>query len=93
MTLRHGSGQAIGISDHALLRFLERAGGLDIEDLRARLASSLARAHLAARSLGDSDYLINSDGLVYVVRGETVTTIVEHKSQGGLAATLDPRRQ
>lgn len=93
MTLRHGSGQAIGISDHALLRFLERAGGLDIEELRARLASSLARAHLAARSLGGSDYLIRSDGLVYVVRGETVTTVLEHKGSGALAATLGQRHQ
>lgn len=82
---------SIGISDHALLRFLERAGGLDIEELRARLTNSLHRAHAAARSLGDSDYLIRSDGLLYVVRGETVTTVVDDKSEGGRAATLAQR--
>lgn len=82
---------SIGVSDHALLRFLERAGGLDIEELRARLTNSLLRAHAAARSLGDSDYLIRSDGLLYVVRGATVTTIVEDKSDAGRAATLANR--
>jgi hypothetical protein len=71
---------SIGVSDHALLRFLERAGGLDIEELRVRLTNSLVRAHAAARTLGKGDYLIRSDGLLYVVRGETVTTVVEDKT-------------
>ena len=41
---------APGITDHALLRFLERAGGLDVEGLRLTLGSSLTRAHSAARA-------------------------------------------
>jgi hypothetical protein len=82
----------LGVSDHALLRFFERAGGLDIEELRARLVNSLIRAHKAARSLGDSDYLIRSDGLVYVVRGETVTTVLEDKGERSHAATLSQQR-
>ena len=82
---------SFGVSDHALLRFLERAGGLDVEELRARLTNSLVRAHAAARSLGNSDYLIRSDGLLYVVRGEIVTTVVEQKGPAGSAATLEQR--
>lgn len=82
----------IGVSDHALLRFLERAGGLDIEELRTRLTNSLARAHAAARSLGSSDYLIRSDGMLYVVRGETVTTIVDDKEPVYRASTLAQQR-
>jgi len=70
----------LGVSDHALLRFLERAGGLDVEDLRGRLANSLARAHGAAQSVGAGNYIIKADGLVYVVRGETVTTVLEEKA-------------
>ena len=70
---------SIGVSDHALLRFLESAAGLDIEELRERLNQSLARAHAAARNLSGSDYLIKADGLIYVVRGETVTTVVQDK--------------
>jgi hypothetical protein len=37
-----GEIMSIGVSDHALLRFLERAGGLDIEELRATAGNSLA---------------------------------------------------
>ena len=64
------------ISDHALLRFLERGAGCDVEVLRAQLSASLRRAHLAARSMGGSDHLIKIDGLTFVVRGETVTTVL-----------------
>lgn len=64
------------VSDHALVRFLERCGGMDVEAMRIALSASLARAHSAARSLGQSDYLITIDGHVFVVRGETVTTVL-----------------
>lgn len=84
---------SIGISDHALLRFLERGGGLDIEALRLQLTVSLARAHSAARSVADCDYLIKADGMIYVVRGETVTTILDDKAPAGRAFTLERRRQ
>lgn len=86
-----GVHQKIGVSDHALLRFLERAGGLDIESLRGRLNASLTRAHTAARSLGGSDYLIRSDGLLYVVRGDTVTTVLEDKEPVSRASALAQR--
>jgi hypothetical protein len=78
----------IGVSDHALLRFLERAADLDIAGLRASLNASLARAHEAARTVSQADYLIKVDGLIYVVRGDTVTTVLAGKEPGVLAATL-----
>ncbi len=65
------------ISDHALVRFLDRAGGVDVEALRAGITRSLARGHAAARSVSASDYLLTIDGLVFVVRGETVTTVMD----------------
>ena len=43
---------------------------------------------MLARSLGDSDYLIRSDGLLYVVRGETVTTVLTDKDPIGHASSL-----
>jgi len=83
------------ISDHALVRFLERAGGLDVEELRARLANSLARAHHAANSVDANDYLIKADGLVYVVRrapeGHAVTTIYEDEALHPGAKALAPQ--
>ncbi|MFZ5749076.1 MAG: hypothetical protein ACOY45_15635 [Pseudomonadota bacterium] len=77
------------ISDHALVRFLDRAGAMDIENLRARLAASLARAHAAARSVSDSDYLIKVDGLLYVVRGDRVTTVIEDSGEHAAAGALN----
>lgn len=76
------------ISDHALVQFLERAGGLNIEVLRDVLGSSLARAHAAARSIGDTDYLIKADGMTYVVRGDTVTAALTDLDRPGFRAQL-----
>jgi hypothetical protein len=76
------------ISDHALVRFLERAGALDVEGLRARLAASLGRACAAADTIDARDYLIQADGLLYVVRDGTVTTVLDHLSPGASAAVL-----
>ncbi len=65
------------VSDHALVRFLARAGGLDVEGVRAHLAASLQRAARAAMSLDCSDYVIRADGLVYIVAEGRVVTIFE----------------
>lgn len=62
------------VSDHALLRFLERAGGFDVEGLRGSIEGSLKRAVTAAAEIGTGDLIINADGLQYVVcRGVLVT--------------------
>lgn len=81
----------LGVSDHALLRFLERGAALEIEALRERLAASLERAHAAAASIGAGDYLIRSNGLLFVVRGDTVTTVLEDRDPVTSAATLAQR--
>ncbi|GAM04829.1 hypothetical protein [Novosphingobium sp. MBES04] len=65
------------ISDHALVCFLQRAGAYDIETLRMRISQALARSHEAVRAISDSDYLVRVDGHSFVVRGETVTTIMD----------------
>lgn len=70
------------ISDHALLRFLERGGGLAVEELRAQLELSIARAGEAAERLGACDNLIRADKFVFVVRGRVVTTILPEGSCG-----------
>lgn len=83
-----GARDQIGVSDHALLRLLERAAGLDVEQLRTRLANSLARAHDAARSITESDYLIKADGLLYVVRGNTCVTVISDSHDYASAEAL-----
>ncbi len=81
-----------GVSDHALLRFLQRTGSLDVEALRSSLSQSLARAHQAARSISAADYVIRADGLVFVVRGDVVTTMFEERSPHETAMALRPGR-
>lgn len=78
MTLRQAQdGRGPKISDHALVRFLERGGGLDVELLREQISAVLTRAHSAARAMGTSDHLIKVDGMTFVVRGDTVATVLE----------------
>ncbi len=67
----------IQISDHALVRFLERAGGFRPEPLRAAIAASLGRAHHAARRMGATRFKIVADGLAYVVVDDVVVTITD----------------
>jgi hypothetical protein len=69
------------VSDHALVRFLNRAGGLDTEHVRLLLAASLERAAHAAEQLGLRECEIHADGLVYVVRDRTVTTVLYGKDE------------
>lgn len=66
------------ISDHALVRFLERAGGLDVQGVRAHLQASLARSAGAAERLGLSEYTVTADGLSYrIANGVLVTVVAE----------------
>lgn len=65
----------IRVSDHALIRFAERAGGLDVEALRGALEGSLKRAIDAAGKIGTGDLTISADGLQYVVRNNVVVTV------------------
>ncbi|MEA3264170.1 MAG: hypothetical protein U9R07_11885 [Pseudomonadota bacterium] len=67
----------LGISDHALIRWIERTGMADLEPVRDALRASLARATGAARELGAGEFLILADGLVYVVRGNVLITVIE----------------
>lgn len=67
---------AIGVTDHALVRWLERTGAMDVETMRAMLAASLERAARAAAVLDQSKYLILADGMVFVVQDATVITVL-----------------
>jgi len=66
----------VRVSDHALVRFLERTGALDAEALRASIEDSLQRAVDRACVLRASQFEIVADGLRYVVRGTSVVTVL-----------------
>lgn len=76
-----------------MLRWLERAIGMDIEGMRAGIEAGLARAHEAAQLIGGGDYLILSAGFVYVVREGVVTTVIEQHDARETARLLGDRPQ
>lgn len=68
----------VRVTDHAMIRFLERVGGLDVEALRQALARSMEEA---AR-LGAAAAVI--EGFRYVLRSD---------DEGPLLVTVEPFAQ
>lgn len=81
---------AIGVTDHALVRWLERTGAMDVEALRGMLEATLERAAQAALHLEASKFLILADGMVFLVEQGKVITVVE--DDGRHANLLAPDR-
>ena len=73
----------IKVSDHAVVRYLERRQGVDVEAIRQSIASSLDSR--AARRLvefsGGAPCKINVDGMSYCVRRNTVTTCLRESKR------------
>lgn len=67
----------IAVSDHALVRWLDRTGLIDLQPIRTAIAASIGRAADAAASIEADEYLILADGLVYVVRNRVLVTVLE----------------
>lgn len=71
------------VTDHALLRYLERSSGIDVEALRGSLTSRLERASVAAAQLGIENYAVRLDGVQFIIRAERVTTVLKPVSDAG----------
>lgn len=82
------STSGIGITDHALVRWLDRSGAMDMEQLRQLLAASLERACLAATRLDAGKFLVLADGMVFVVQDNTVITVIEDDGRPGTRARV-----
>lgn len=76
------------VTDHALVRFPERAGGLDVEALRTAISASLVRAHSAASEIGGGNYIVSTEELSFVVREEKLTTVLPALNAAQRAAAL-----
>jgi len=69
------------VTDHAVLRYIERIHGVDVEALRGELLGRALRAHEAAERIGGGSYVINSDGLRMRVVGQSVVTVLTPKDK------------
>ena len=66
----------IKVTDHAVLRYLQRMDGVDIESVRQRIAESLnkPRIEVLLRFAGNTPLKVKTDDLTYCVRSGVVTT-------------------
>ena len=62
------------ITDHAVLRYLERGWGVDINGLRGRIAAQLPAAEMVMETLGDG--AVVRDGLRFHLRRAEDGTVV-----------------
>lgn len=77
----------IRVTYHALVRFLERSGALDVEQLRAMIAGSLERGRRMAERAGIADYTISVDGLKYIVEDGELVTVLDSSMRSKLGAS------
>lgn len=73
------------ISDHAVLRYLDRIAGAPVEALRLTIAADLRRAAFAVRAAGLPDrHIIRTHEADFVVQDGTVLTVLEPRSNPGV---------
>jgi hypothetical protein len=82
----------IAVSDHALLRHLERSEGIDVEAIREDLQRRFTPMQDKVSLIGVENYAIRSADLSYIVRGGTVTTVLPELSRRSRYFALDARR-
>lgn len=81
----------IEISDHAIVRYFERIGGLDIESVKQEILSDAEC--LLISSMGDGKYPIG-DRFQVIVKNSTVVSIVKDVRSGtGLCNNKQKQRQ
>ena len=66
----------IKVTDHAVLRHLQRVDGVDVESVRQRIAETVNRPRAAdlVRFAGDAPFKVKAQDLIYCVRAGAVTT-------------------
>lgn len=78
------TGNRITVSDHAMLRYLERACGMEIEAMREELAGILSAIVPAGQDM------IDRDGLRFVIRdGILATVFVPKRHRKAARATVE----
>lgn len=81
LRLPDASGSGVIVSDHALLRWLERSKGFDIAGLRAEMAS----APEVIRAIKSGARAVGVAGSTFILEGRTVTTVLKQSSDEAVA--------
>jgi|GEM_PF-3762362 len=84
---------ALHVSDHAVFRWLQRSGAVDVEQVRAMLANALDRAFQVGAAMEVEDFIVLSGGMVFLIRDAVVVTVHEEDSRHGHARLLARKTQ
>ena len=60
-------GSNVHVSDHAVVRYLERVLGIDVDGVRAEIAAKIRNPEKYARFLEGSTANVRTDGTVFVI--------------------------
>ena len=64
------------ISEHAILRYLERVNGINLEDIKNEILTESFKK--VVETLGEGKIpLDNHPGIIAIVKGNTITTIIQ----------------
>lgn len=66
----------IAVTDHALVRYLERVHHIDVEAFRAALRAEVSEAAIAVGAAIGGSYAVKAGRHAYICHGETVITVV-----------------
>lgn len=69
----------VHVSDHALIRYLERVHGVDMETLRRRIGRHVDRNLIDCLPTPSH---VNVDGVQFCLRGKTITTVLASSKAG-----------
>ena len=65
------------VSEHALLRYIERVEGINLDDIAAKIVAD-DQLQEEIRTLGNGQYPVNHGEFSVVVRDNVVVTVVTH---------------
>jgi hypothetical protein len=68
---RQPAAPPILVTDHAIIRYLERVKGIDLTTIRAEIETIAKRA-----GSGPGEHRISAGGFTYVIHANRVTTII-----------------
>lgn len=72
------------ISDHVVLRYMERKLGVDVDAVRREIEGTVDTrgTRQIVAFVGDVSWRVRADGMIYCVRGDMVTTCCHQKAAG-----------
>lgn len=69
---------SLHVSDHALLRYFERVGGVDVEAVRRALSERLSPAAEKAEEIKPGIFAIKFNGAHFIVKNRVIVSVLQN---------------